>query len=71
MKLSLLVQVYNGGDYWRECWESVLRNQDLFEQIYVSIGKSPKQDEDLLQFTASDIFRNLLAITSANDILHF
>ena len=47
MKLSLMIQVYNGGDYWRECWESVVRNQDVFDQIYVSIGKSPKQDEDV------------------------
>ena len=52
MKLSLLVQVYNGGDY-------------------VFIDKSPKRNEVLLQFTALDIFRKLLAITSANDILHF
>ena len=47
MKLSLMVQVYNGGDYWRECWGSVLENQDLFEQIFVSISKSPKQEEDI------------------------
>ena len=47
MKLSLLIQVYNGGEYWRECWESVMQNQDLFDQIYVSIGKSEKQDEDV------------------------
>ena len=47
MKLSLLVQVYNGGDYWRECWKSVLENQDIFEQIFVSISKSPKQEEDI------------------------
>ncbi|MBO4633527.1 MAG: hypothetical protein J5858_16545 [Lentisphaeria bacterium] len=46
MKLSLMIQVYNGGDYWRECWESAVRNLDLFEKIYVSIGKSPKQEED-------------------------
>lgn len=47
MKLSLIIQVHNGGDYWRECWESVLRNQDVFEQIFVSISKSPKQEEDI------------------------
>lgn len=47
MKLSLLIQVYNGGDYWRECWKSVLENQDLFEQIFISISKSPKQEEDI------------------------
>ena len=47
MKLSLLIQVYNGGDYWREFWDSVLRNQDVFDQIFVSINKSPKQEEDV------------------------
>ena len=47
MKLSLLVQVYNGGEYWRECWKSVLENQDVFEHIFVSIGKSPKQEDDI------------------------
>ena len=47
MKLSLIIQVYNGGDYWRECWESVLRNQDVFDHIFVSINKSPKQEEDI------------------------
>ena len=47
MKLSLKIQVYNGGDYWRECWKSVLENKDIFEQIFVSISKSPKQEEDI------------------------
>ena len=47
MKLSLLIPVYNGGDYWRECWDSILRNQDVFDQIFVSINKSPKQEEDV------------------------
>ena len=47
MKLSLVIQVYNGGSYWKECWESVLLNQDCFDQIFVSINKSSKQDEDI------------------------
>ena len=47
MKLSLLIPVYNGGDYWRECWDSILKNQDVFDQIFVSINKSPKQEEDV------------------------
>ena len=47
MKLSLVIQVYNGGDYWRECWESVIENQDIFEHIFISISKSPKQEEDI------------------------
>jgi|GEM_PF-2246143 len=47
MKLLLMIQVYNGGDYWRECWESVLKNQDIFDQIFVSVSKSPKQEEDI------------------------
>lgn len=50
MKLSLLIPVYNGGDYWRECWDSVLRNQDFFEQIFVSIPK------DMFSFFVTTIF---------------
>ncbi len=43
----MLIQVYNVGDYWREGWKSILENQDVFEQIFVSISKSPKQEEDI------------------------
>ena len=47
MKLSLLVQVYNGGTYWQECWRSILECQDLFDQIFVSISKSPSMEKDI------------------------
>ena len=47
MKLSLMVQVYNGGAYWRECLDSIKENLDLFDAVYVSIGKSPKQETDV------------------------
>ncbi len=47
MKLSLAIQVYNGGDYWCECWESVRENLDLFEHVFISISKSPKQEKDV------------------------
>ncbi len=47
MNLSLLVQVYNGGAYWQECLDSIKENLDLFDAVYVSIGKSPRQEEDI------------------------
>lgn len=47
MKLSLLIQVCNGGSYWKECWESVLLNQDCFDRIFVSINQSSTQEEDI------------------------
>ena len=30
MKLFLRVAVYNGGVFWRECWESIKENLDIF-----------------------------------------
>ena len=47
MNLSLLVQVYNGGAFWQECLDSIKANLDLFDAVYVSIGKSRKQQEDI------------------------
>ena len=47
MNLYLMVQVYNGGAYWRECLDSVKENLDLFDAVYVSIGKSPEQESDV------------------------
>ena len=56
MNLSLLVQVYNGGVYWQECLDSIQANLDIFDAVYVSIGKSRIQQEDiaLLQALHSD-----------------
>lgn len=47
MKLFLIVPVYNGGDYWRECWSSIKNNLDFFDGIYISFNYSPKQAEDI------------------------
>ena len=47
MKLVLTIQVYNGGDYWRRCWESVKANLDLFDHVFISISKSPVQASDI------------------------
>lgn len=47
MNISLAVQVYNGGVYWQQCWESILANIDFFDQIFISISKSPRQDDDV------------------------
>ena len=47
MKLSLVIQVFNGGEYWRECWQSVIENIDVFDHIFVSISSSPLQEIDI------------------------
>lgn len=47
MKLSLCIQVYNGGKDWQECWNSVLSNIDFFDNIFVSVSRSPVWEEDI------------------------
>jgi len=47
MKLHLKVAVYRGGTFWKECWESIKQNLDLFEGVYVSFNLSELQDEDV------------------------
>ena len=47
MNVSLAVQVYNGGDYWRQCLESIIANKDLFDQIFISISNSQSQKYDV------------------------
>lgn len=46
MKLSLLIPVYKGGDYWRECWESIKKNLDFFDGVYISFNYSELQEKD-------------------------
>jgi hypothetical protein len=45
--ISLMIPVYKGGNYWKECWQSVLQNIDFFEHIVISFNKSELQDEDV------------------------
>lgn len=47
MKLSLLIPVYKGGGYWRECWESVKANLDFFDGVYISFNYSELQEQDV------------------------
>ena len=47
MKLHLRIAVYRGGAYWKECWESVKENLDLFDGVYISINQSELQEEDI------------------------
>lgn len=47
MKISLAVQVFNGGAYWQQCWASIIANIDLFENVFVSISESPHQKKDI------------------------
>lgn len=54
MKLSLMIQVYNGGDYWRQCWDSVVANIDFFDDIFVSVSNSPQQKNDVARVRAYD-----------------
>ncbi len=47
MKLSLVITVFNGGEYWRECWQSVIENLDVFDRIFVSVSSSPQEERDI------------------------
>lgn len=51
-KLTLLIPVYNGGGWFRECLDSLLPHLHCFGHIIVSINKSPKQEEDIATFEA-------------------
>ena len=58
MKLSLMVQVDNGGACWRKCWQSITECLDLFEQIFISVNQSPCVGEDIVplqNFTSEKI----------------
>lgn len=47
MNLNLRIAVYRGGDYWRECWESVKQNLDMFDGVYISFNYSELQAADI------------------------
>lgn len=46
-KLSLIIQVYNGNNFFKECLDSVKQNTRFFHTIYISINKSAVSDFDL------------------------
>ena len=46
-ELSLIIQVYRGNSYFKECLESVKKNIRFFHVIYISINKSDVSDFDL------------------------
>ncbi len=45
--ISLLVPVYNGMDYWKECVISINEYGYLFDNIIVSINKGESYQEDI------------------------
>ncbi|WP_133013308.1 glycosyltransferase family A protein [Marinomonas flavescens] len=45
--ISLLVPVYNGGEYWRECAVSIEKYSCFFDNVIVSINKGDSFLEDL------------------------
>ena len=47
MKLFLRVAVYNGGGFWRECWESIKENLDILDGVYISVNYSESQKQDI------------------------
>ena len=47
MKLALRVAVYNGGTFWKECWESIKENLDIFDGVYISVNCSESQEHDI------------------------
>ena len=50
MKLSLVITVFNGGEYWRKCWQSVIENLDVFDRVFVSVSSSPQEERDIERF---------------------
>ena len=47
MDMHLRIAVYRGGKLWQECWDSVKKNLDLFEGVYISFNYSETQDADI------------------------
>lgn len=44
--IALLVLVYQGGQYWEECWESVKDNQIEFDEVIIGFNYSHTQSQD-------------------------
>lgn len=49
-KLTVVIPVYKGGEYFRECLESFLPHLECFDTIAASINKSPLQEMDIATF---------------------
>lgn len=47
MNLSLRLAVYKGGEFWRECWNTIKENIDIFDCIYISFNYSELQQQDI------------------------
>lgn len=46
-KISLVIPVYNGGSYLKECLDSIAKNKSVFFHVYISINKSKIQEKDI------------------------
>lgn len=49
-KLTVVIPVYKGGEYFRECLERFLPHLECFDTIAASINKSPLQETDIATF---------------------
>lgn len=47
MRLNLVIQVYRGGVYWQEAWQSVLACLDDFQSVCISFNFSELQEQDI------------------------
>ncbi len=54
MQLNLVIQVYHGGDYWREAWQSVQPLLSCFQGVYISINYSEIQERDIAVIAGCD-----------------
>ncbi len=54
MQLNLVIQVYRGGDYWREAWQSVQPCLNYFQGVYISINYSEIQEQDIALIAGCD-----------------
>lgn len=46
-KINIILPVYRGGDYFRECLASIVPHIDIVKCLYISINKSISQKEDI------------------------
>lgn len=54
MRLNLIIQVYRGGAYWAEAWQSVLACLDYVENVCISFNWSELQEQDIAVISGCD-----------------
>lgn len=74
ISISLVVPVYKGGEYWKECIESINKYGYGFDEVLVSINKSDLQNDDIKYFKSLCKLDNVTLIVqnkSLSPLKHF